>query len=229
MKAFKPSNTESVHNPPTRTESVRQKWLEPQTPTDLERIEGLLHQLAFEMQTIRVTAARVIRALDTDRRDALREQRDSEFTAKILVGAEREKQIQRLIARAGWSLREVVDRKLPLTRLPPELKVPLREGRLEPTRALLLNRSENSLERAKLLSSGASTRTIQAAIPKRKKITRAASLKKPDPQIKSDFRMIERAATRQLGYRVTIDVKGIRIDCGLEGLNDMLKRLRIEL
>ena len=229
MQPSKPSNTPSVHNPSTRTESVRPKWLEPRNPTDLERIEGLLHQFAFEMQTTRVIAARVIRALDTDRRDALREERDSEFTAKIRVGPVREKQIQRLIARAGWSLREVVDRKLPLTRLPQELKVPLRNGRLEPTKALLLNRLKNPLARAKLMSSGATTRTIQAAIPKRQKMARARSLKKPDPQIKSDFRMIEREATRQLGYRITIDVNGIRIDCGFEGLNELLKRLRIEL
>ena len=171
----------------------------------------------------------MIRALDSDWRDALREVRDSEFTAKIRVGPEREKQIQRLIARAGWSLREVVDRKLPLTRLPQELKVPHRDGRLEPTKALLLNRLKNPLERAKLLSSGASTRTIQVSIPKRRKMARATSVKKPDPQFETDFRMIEREATRQLGYRITINANGIRIDCGLEGLNELLKRLRIEL
>jgi hypothetical protein len=189
----------------------------------------LLDQLAFEMQTTRVVAARVIRALDIDRRDAAREQKNPKFTAKIRVGPEREKQIRRLIARAGWSLREVVDRKLPLTRLPAELKVPLRAGRLEPTKALLLNQVKDSLERAKLLSEGASTRAIQAAKPKRKKLARATTLKKPDPQIEADFRTLELDATRQLGYRVTIDRVGIRIDCGLEGLNAMLKRLKIEL
>ena len=65
-------------------------------------------------------------------------------------------------------------------------------------------------------------------MPNRKKMTRATSLKKPDPQFETDFRMIEREATRQLGYRLTIDASGIRIDCGLEGLNAMLKQLRIE-
>lgn len=229
MQASNPSITISVHHSPTRTDSVRPKWLEPQNPSDLERIEGLLEQLAFEMQTTRVVAARVIRALDIDRRDANREQKDANFTAKIRVGPERAKQIRRLLARAGWSLREVVDRKRPLTRLPAELKVSLRAGRLEPTKALLLNQVKNPVERTKLLSEGASTRKIQAAKSKRKKVTRATTLKKPDPQVETDFRRLELDSTRQLGYRVTIDNAGIRIDCGLEGLNAMLKRLKIEL
>lgn len=132
--------------------------------------------------------------------------------AKIRVGPTREKQIRRLLARAGWSLREVVDRKLPFTRLPAELKVPLWAGRLEPTRALLLNQVKNPLERAKLLNLGASSRTIQAAKPKRKKLSRATTAKKPDPQFETDFRTLElhhlqlerRAVTRGQGCRVHV-------------------------
>lgn len=54
-------------------------------------------------------------------------------------------------------------------------------------------------------------------------------MKKPDPQIEIDFRTLELDATGQLGYRVSVDRTGIRIDCGLEGLNARLKRLKIEL
>ena len=177
-------------------------------PSELERVEALLDAMADRMgKGSRATAAKLIGIYDRDRRDKARAKRDPTFTASTRTGPIRAREIDALLEAAGWTLREFVDRKLPLLRLPDNLKRLLLEERLEPSKALLLGRVKNREARVSLTSRVLAGMTQQA-------LSRELyGTPLVDTALQADLEYLPKEATRTLGTRVIVGSKSITIEC----------------
>jgi hypothetical protein len=194
-------------------------------PSELERVEALCDALVERMGSgTRKTAARIIRAYDRDRRDRQRARIDQGFTPRTRVGRARGAEIIGLLEQAGWTIRETVDRKLPLMNMPPELQTLVRQRRLDPSKALLLNRVKQRDFRNSLTNEvlrGLTLRALYNAIYTQSSIEPTA--------LDVDLRMLERETTQLLGTRVSITPSGILIDCyGIENINAVLEKMGVE-
>lgn len=174
-------------------------------------------------------AAHAIRALDTDRRERVRARRESGFEPKTRVGPARMSEIGALLKRAGWSLRDVVDRKLPLTRLPSDLKPLVRSGRLEPLKALLLNQIRDKDVRGETLRATLegrySTRALAEAVRGKRR-----TKPRTDPQLETELRWIELEISRQLGLKATLSPTSLTLEYhDTERLSDLLETLGVQL
>jgi hypothetical protein len=193
--------------------------------SELERVEALLDALVERMgKGTRATAARIIGIYDRDRRDKARAKRDPTFTPKIRTGSMRARDIDALLETAGWSLREVIDRKLPLWRLPDDLKRLVREERLEPSKALLLGRVKARAARGALTSrvlNGMTQRELYREVY-------GSPVSHGDAALQGDLEALSREATRTLGTPVIVSANRITIECfSLEVVSDVLERLGV--
>ena len=141
-----------------------------------------------------------------------------------------------LLKRAGWSLREVIDRKLPLTRLPNDLKPLVRGNKITPLKAMLVNRVKNKLTRADLLervlAGKLSTRALEDAVrvTPRKSGARSSSRPEHNPALDADLRWLELEISRHLGVKATLSPTGLHLECGSgEGLSSLLEQLGVQL
>ncbi len=192
-------------------------------PSELERIEAFCDTLVARMGSgNRATAARIVGTLDRDRRDRDRARRDPTFTPRTRVGSMRTAEITRMLETTGWTLRETVDRKLPLLHLPEDLKQLVREG-LEPSKALLLGRVKQTALRRELserIRRGMTQRELYAAM--------YGSAQREQVVLDADLAWLSLEATRALGTRVTITGTTIMIDCvTIDGLNYLLEQLGV--
>ena len=194
-------------------------------PNDLERVEALCDALIERMGSgTRATAARIIGTLDRDRRDRQRAKTDPRFTARIRVGSARAAEVLTLLADAGWTLREVVDRKLPLLHLPMELKRFVRENRLEPSKALLLNRVKNQQARREL------TDQVLGKMTQKQLYRAIYGGASEDLSLDKDLQWISLELSRLLGTQVKVGKTTIVIECQTtQGMNDVIERLGLQL
>lgn len=194
-------------------------------PSELERVEALLDTMADRMgKGSRATAAKLIGIYDRDRRDKARAKRDSTFTASTRTGSIRAREIDALLEAAGWTLREVVDRKLPLLRLPDNLKRLLREERIEPSKALLLGRVKNREARAAL------TARVLVGMTQRALSRELYGAPPVDRALQADLEYLSKEATRTLGTRVIVSSKSITIECfSGEVVSEVLERLGVQV
>jgi hypothetical protein len=156
--------------------------------------------------------------------DALIERMGSDpaFTPRTRVGRARAAEITTLLEQVGWTLRETVDRKLPLLRLPTDLQRLLRAARLEPSKALLLGRVKQVSERTVL------TERVLHGMTQRELYDTLYRSSPSEKALESDLAWLSLEATRVLGMRVIIDQERIVIDCqSLEGITTALERLGI--
>jgi HTH domain found in ParB protein len=200
--------------------------------TDLHKVEALVAALARSMSCTRDQAASVIRNLETQRRRP--EKARDEARGRVAVGRARAYEIRLLLEKLGWSLRDTVERKLPLLKLPVEVKDAVRRGRLEPSKALILGRMRNAAERKEqleeILARGWSVRQLETKIFGMQRSSSRSNAAPRDPQLNEDLRWLELEVERQLGVRVTLTETGITLECGSsEGLSDLLERLGIRL
>ena len=211
---------------PERTMARRVSSILLRRPSELERVEALCDALIERMGSgSRKTAARIIRSFDRDRRDRQRARSDQGFTPSVRVGRVRAAEIIGLLEQVGWTLRETVDRKLPLMGMPQELQTLVRQGRLEPSKALLLNRVKQREARLTLTTEvlrGMTLQTLYAVIYKQINLAPTT--------FDADLRLLEQETTRFLGTRVTITPSRILIDCyDIEGLNAVLEKIGVGL
>ena len=192
-------------------------------PSELERVEAFCDTLVARMGSgTRATAARIVGTLDRDRRDRERARRDPTFTPRTRVGSVRSAEIARMLETVGWTLRETVDRKLPLLHLPEDLKRLVRDG-LEPSKALLLGRVKQTALRQELserVRRGMTQRELYAAV--------YGSAQREQEVLDTDLAWLSLEATRALGTRVTITGTTVAIECvTVDGLNHMLEQLGV--
>jgi hypothetical protein len=195
-------------------------------PSELERVEALLDALVHRMgKGSRATAAKIIGIYDRDRRDRLRAKRDPTFTPKIRTGSSRARDIDALLEATGWTLREVIDRKLPLWRLPDDLKQLVREERLVPSKALLLGRIKNREARAALTSRVVAGMTQRALYRE----VYGSPVSHGDTALQADLEALSKLATRTMGTPVIVSANRITIECfSLEVVSDVLERLGVQ-
>ena len=210
---------------PERTMARRVSSILLRRPSELERVEALCDALIERMGSgSRKTAARIIRSFDRDRRDRQRARSDQGFTPSVRVGRVRASEIIGLLEQVGWTLRETVDRKLPLMSMPQELQTLVRRRRLEPSKALLLNRVKQRDFRNSLTNEVLRGLTLQALY------NAIYNQSSSEPMaLDADLRMLERETAQLLGTRVTITQSSILIDCyGIEGINAVLEKMGVE-
>jgi hypothetical protein len=196
-------------------------------PNDLDRVEALLDAFIIRMGGgSRATAARIIGTLDRDRRERERAKRDKGFVARTRVGQERVKDITVLLEQTGWSLRELVDRKLPLVRLEAGLKELVRLGKLEPSKALLLNRVKNRGKRADLLEQVRGGMTLKGL----SKAIYGGSSEVVESTLSQDLAWLSQEATRTLGTRVVVREKSVTVEFFTsDQVTDFLEGLGVQL
>jgi hypothetical protein len=194
-------------------------------PSELERVEALLDALVDRMgKGTRATAAKIIGIYDRDRRDKYRAKRDPTFTPRTRTGPGRAREIDALLEATGWTLREVVDRKLPLWRLPDDLKRLVREERLEPSKALLLGRIKLREARAAL------TWRVLGGMTQRALYREVYGAPLTDVGLQADLDYLSREATRALGTRVIVGEKSVHIECfSVEVVSEVLERLGVQV
>jgi hypothetical protein len=168
--------------------------------TDLHKVEALVAALARQMGSTRDQAASVIRNLETQRRRP--EKARDDVKPRVVIGKARAYEIRLLLEKLGWSLRETVERKLPLLKLPSDLKDAVRRGRLEPSKALILGRLRNEAERKaqleEILARGTSVRKLQGS-------PQAKGRALVDEVVKEDLRALELHVRRELGLDVRLN------------------------
>ena len=193
---------------------------------DLARIEAFCDALVDPSGVkTRANAARIIGYLERDRRDKIRAKNDPRFTATIRVGMARAQAIDALLKDAGWTLHETVNRKLPLLKLPEELKKLIRDRSLEPSKALLLNRVTNLRVRRELTE-----RVLKGMTQKQLYAVIYGADTLESKQVDTDFKWISAQASSQFGTRVMVRPNKIEIDCGtLEILNAVIERMGVQL
>jgi hypothetical protein len=204
----------------------RQTQVALQRPSELERVEALCDALVERMGSgTRKTAARVIRSMDRDRRDRMRARRDPRFTPSTRVGRLRRAEITALLEEAGWTLRETVDRKLPLMGMPQDLQTLVRHKRLEPSKALLLNRVKQRDLRVALTNQALHGMTLQQLY---QSIYQPNNERTHMPD--DDLRYLEREMMRALGTRVVLTSSTILIDYHqADVLSGVLDRLGLQV
>jgi ParB family transcriptional regulator, chromosome partitioning protein len=187
--------------------------------TDLHRVEALVAALASKFQCTRAQAAGMIRNIDSQRR---REQnKDNTISPRAVVGVERRREIHAVLKQYGWSIRACVDQKLPLLKLPLEVRDAVRQGRLEPSKALILGRIRNQAERKALLEECLAGKHSVRGLKRSKTDS-------PDGVLGEDLKMLERHATRELGTRVRITKNEICISFGdLDEIMPLLEQLGV--
>jgi ParB family chromosome partitioning protein len=200
--------------------------------TDLHRVEALVAALARRMGGTREQAASVIRHLETERRRASKARVGA--PARVVVGRARALEVRALLQAVGWSLRDTVERKLPLLELPQEIKDAVRRGRLAPSKALVLARIGNAAERgAQLedtLARGTSVRQLEARVLGVQRTIAQTRAAVRDAQLDADLRWLALEIERQLGTRVALTETAVTLECGSgEGLSDLLERLGVRL
>ena len=161
----------------------------------------------------------MIRNLDSQRRR--QHHKDHTIAPRAVVGVERSREIQVVLKQFGWSIRACVDQKLPLLKLPLEVRDAVRQGKLEPSKALILGRIRNAAERKGLLEECLAGKHSVRGL-KRSKTDSPAGV------LGEDLEMLERHATRELGNRVRITKNEICISYGdLEEVMPLLEQLGV--
>jgi hypothetical protein len=193
--------------------------------SELDRVEALCDALVLKMGNgNRKTAAKLIRSLDLDRRDLLRDQRDFHFQPQTRVATARAREIKALLDQMGWTLRETVDRKLPLMQLPSDLQGFVRSGRVAPSKALLLGRIKEPASRADW------TARVLRGATQRELYTALYGSTAANPALEADLQWLSLEASRHLGTRVEITKTTLLIDCQTsEMLSDTLERLGVQI
>jgi hypothetical protein len=191
----------------------------PRATTDLHRVEALVTALASKFQCTRAQAAGMIRNLDSQRR---RDQhKDRTIAPRAVVGVERQREIKAVLGHYGWSVRACVDQKLPLLKLPLEVRDAVRQGKLEPSKGLILGRMRNQAERKALLEECLAGKHSVRALNRSKSDS-------PKGVLGEDLKMLERHASRELGTRVRITKNEICISFGdLEEVMPLLEQLGV--
>jgi hypothetical protein len=181
----------------------------------ITRVDGVLREVARLTHGSRRDAAKLIRRLDNERRGHVPRG----------VGREREREVAGILGAAGWTVREFVERKLPLLELPDDLKGLVRRGLLAPTKALMLRRIADPVQRKarahEVIAKGITVKELRGdPTPGRA----------PAPGSQADLNWIALEASRVLGTRVTIT--GDRVSIAYadgDGLNMILEKLGVEL
>jgi hypothetical protein len=187
--------------------------------TELHRIEAVVATLATKFQCTRAQAVSMIRNLDSQRR---RDQhKDHTIAPRAVVGIERQREIKAVLGQYGWSVRTCVDQKLPLLKLPLEVRDAVRQVKLEPSKALILGRIRNQAERKALLEECLAGKHSVRALKRNKTET-------PQGVLGEDLKMLERHASRELGTRVRITKNEICISFGnIDEIMPLLEQLGV--
>jgi hypothetical protein len=183
--------------------------------TELQKVEALVAALARQMNATREDAAKTIRALETQRRRP--DKAGTDVRARISVGPARAREIEILLGKLNWRLRDTVDSKLPLLKLPKDIKDHVRSGRLEPSKAIILGRIRSEAKRLEALE----------MVLERKVGVRALKSKRATPQVSSfeeqqqeDVKALEHHIGRELGQRV--EVRGAALTIHFATETDLL-------
>lgn len=162
----------------------------------------------------------MIRNLDSQRR---REQhKDRTIAPRAVIGVQRRREILAALSVYGWSVRACIDQKLPLLRLPLEVRDAVRQGRLEPSKALILGRIRNAAERKGLLEECIEGKHSVRGLKRSK-------LETPQGVLGEDLKMLERYASRELGTRVRITKNEVCITFeSFDEVSSWLERLGIK-
>lgn len=181
----------------------------------ISRVEGVLRQVAASTGGTKREAARLIRHLDNERRGHVQHS----------VGRAREREIVSLVNAAGWTVREFVERKLPLLELPEDLKGLVKRGVLAPTKALVLRKiADPEARKARAYE------VIGGRISLRELRGHPTPKHTPASSQQAELDWIALEVARTLGVRVRISEKELRIEYGEgEQLAGLLERLGVEL
>ena len=187
---------------------------------EITRVNGVLTELARGLNCTRAEAGKAVRRLHNEKRSLV----------KVKTGPARARQILGIVNAGGWTLRELVHRKLPLLEMPEDLKELVKRGLLEPTKALELRKIEDEESRK--------ARAFEV-IGKRISLREMCQISPPPPGspmtasgsgLDSELSSISLEASRQLGTRVTIARGEVRISwADGDGLNGRLERLGISV
>ena len=181
----------------------------------IARVDNVLRDVARSTEGTKREAARLIRRIDNERRGHVR----------ASVGRSRQREVVGLVNAAGWTVREFVERKLPLLELPEDLKGLVKRGLLAPTKALELRKiADGDVRKARayeVIGKRISLRELRGDLTPR--ATPASS-----QQAELDWIALEVA--RVLGLRVRLSPGEIRIEYGDgDQLAGLLERFGVEL
>ncbi len=181
----------------------------------IARVDGVLREVARSTDGTKREAARLIRRIDNERRGHVR----------ISVGRSRQREVVSLVNAAGWTVREFVERKLPLLELPEDLKALVKRGVLAPTKALELRKiADGEVRKAQAFE------VIEKRISLRELRGHLTPKVAPASSQQADLDWIALEVSRALGLRVRLSPTEIRIEYGDgDQLAGLLERLGVEL
>ena len=184
----------------------------------IERVEFVVASVSRTLGVSKSEAARVIRRIDNERRGHVRG-RSSGHQAR---------QIASLVNAGGWSVREFVERKLPLMGLPEDLRSLVWRGRLAPTKALVLARIADPERRRARTEEVIAQRISLRALRNSPAAAPVPPSRELDRQAEFDWIGLELAG--HLGLRVRLSPTEVRIEYSEpEQLSGLLERLGLEL
>ena len=181
----------------------------------IARVDGVLREVANLTRGSRRDAAKLIRRIDNERRGHVPK----------TTGRGREREVVGIVNAAGWTVREFVERKLPLLELPEDLKGLVRRGVLAPTKALILKKIADPVVRKarahEVIAGRVSVKELRGNPTSNR--TSASSLQ-------ADLDWIALEVTRSLGLRVRLSLTELRVEYSdADQLSNLLERLGIEL
>jgi hypothetical protein len=215
---------------------------------DLARVEAILDRIARRHGTTRGGAEQLVRLLERarkrqaadlaeDTRAAPRGHRNPLPTNRTF-DADKQATIDDALAAAGWSLTQLVSRKLPLLALARDLETLVRAGTLDAARAVALNRVAPGVGRAELLA-GVLEGAVSLRALERDQRTRArrrpgtgahtpplADCPSERAALDADVMALEAQLRDHFGTRASLRGGDLTFRCGtLEGVNALLERL----